>query len=145
MWEIIIRILMGVLLAVVTVQDIRWKKISVGIVLAAGVLLCICIPFSSGLYVIDRLLGLALGIGLVLLSLATGGKIGIGDGLVLAVTGIGLGFWNNIELFAIALTMAAVFSIGLLVLRKANRKKAIPFMPFLFGAYLIINITISGR
>jgi leader peptidase (prepilin peptidase)/N-methyltransferase len=81
-----------------------------------------------------------LGLGLVLLSKATGGKIGIGDGLVLAVTGMGLGFWTNMELFAIALSLAAVFSIGLLVIRKANRNKAIPFMPFLMGAYLFLSI-----
>lgn len=142
MWDYIIRILIGVLLVMVTIQDIKWKKIRVGIVLIIGICLCICVPFSSMLSVIDRILGLSLGLGLVLLSKATGGRIGVGDGLVLAVTGIGLGFWSNMELFAIALTMAAVFSIGLLVLGRANRKKAIPFMPFLLGAYLFLSIPI---
>lgn len=142
MWEYIIRILIGLLLVIVTIQDIKWKKIRVGIVLFVGICLCICVPFSAMLSVIDRILGLSLGLGVVLLSKATGGKIGIGDGLVLGVTGIGLGFWSNIELFAIALAMAAVFSIGLLALRRANRKKAIPFMPFLLGAYLFLSIPI---
>lgn len=138
MLEYIMMILMGLLLVIVTIQDIKWKKIRVGIVLIVGICLCVCIPFSSMLSIIDRMLGLSLGLGVVLLSKATGGKIGVGDGLVLGVTGIGLGFWSNLELFAIALSMAAVFSIGLLVLRRANRKKAIPFMPFLLGAYLFL-------
>ncbi len=142
MWEYVIRILIGLLLVIVTIQDMKWKKIKVGIVLLTGICLCICVPFSSMLSLIDRMLGLSLGLGVVLLSKATGGKIGVGDGLVLGVTGIGLGFWSNIELFAIALTMAAVFSIGLLALHKASRKKAIPFMPFLLGAYLFISIPI---
>lgn len=142
MWEYIIKILIGLMLLIATFQDIKWKKIKVSSVIIAGTCLCICVPFSTYLSVTDRLLGLSLGLGLILLSKATGGKIGMGDGLVLAVTGIGLGFWNNIELFAIGLTMAAVFSIGLLLLRKANRKKAIPFMPFLFGAYLLLCIPI---
>jgi leader peptidase (prepilin peptidase)/N-methyltransferase len=142
MWEYIIRILIGLFLVIVTIQDIKWKKIRVGIVFIAGICMCICIPFCSVLSVMSRMLGLSLGLGLMLLSKATGGKIGIGDGLVLAVTGIGLGIWANIELFALALAMAAVFSIGLLVLRRADRKKAIPFMPFLLVAYLLLSIPI---
>lgn len=142
MWEYVIKILIGILLIIVTIQDIKWKKIRVGIVLIAGVLLCICVPFSSVISVLDRIVGLSLGVGVVLLSKATGGKIGVGDGLVLGVTGIGLGFWTNMELFAIALAMAAIFSVGLLVLRRVNRKKAIPFMPFLLIAYLFLSIPV---
>jgi leader peptidase (prepilin peptidase)/N-methyltransferase len=114
----------------------------VGSVVISAILICICVPFCSTLSVVDRILGLSLGLGVVLLSKATGGKIGIGDGLALSVTGMGLGFWSNMELFAIALSLAAVFSIGLIVFRKANRKKTIPFMPFLFIAYLLLCIPI---
>ncbi|TAH73876.1 MAG: hypothetical protein EWM47_02080 [Anaerolineaceae bacterium] len=142
MWEYIIRGLIGLLLIIVTIQDIRWKKIRVGVVLLAAFLICICIPFCSVLSVLDRVLGLSLGLGVMLLSKATGGKIGIGDGMVLGATGMGLGFWSNMELFALALAIAAVFSIGLLVLRKANRKKVIPFMPFLLLAYIFLIIPI---
>lgn len=140
MWEYIIRGLLGVLLIIVSIQDIKWKKIRVNIVLIAIGGLCICLPFSSTLSVLDRALGLFLGLGVVLLSKATGGKIGIGDGMVLGVTGIGLGFWTNMELFALALAMAALFSIVLIVLRKANRKSTIPFIPFLLCAYIFISI-----
>ena len=142
MWEYIIRGLIGLLLIIVTIQDIKWKKIKVGIVMMCAVLLCVLIPFCQTLSILDRALGLSLGLGVMLLSKATEGKIGMGDGLVLGVTGLGLGFWSNMELFAVALAMAAVFSIGLLVLRRANRKKAIPFMPFLLMAYLCLNIPI---
>jgi len=91
--------------------------------------------------VIERLLGVISGLGVVLLSKITGGKIGLGDGLVLAVTGMGLGFWGNIELFALALALAAVFSIGLIIIRRANRKKIIPFIPFILLAYMLLNIS----
>ena len=46
----------------------------------------------------------------------------MGDGLVLSVTGMGLGFWSNLELFALALAFAALFSMFLLVFRLAGRK-----------------------
>lgn len=142
MWEYIIKGLIGLLLIIVSVQDIKWKRIRIGVVLLAAILLCICIPFCPILSVIDRIFGLSVGLGVVLISKATGGKIGIGDGLVLSVTGMGLGFWGNMELFALGLSLAAVFSIGLIALRKANRKKAIPFMPFLLISYLLLSIPI---
>lgn len=144
MWEYIIRGLIGILLIIVAVQDIKWKKIKLWIVLLCAVILCICIPFCSALSIVDRVMGLSLGLSVILLSKATGGKIGIGDGLVLGITGMGLGFWSNIELFALALAIAAAFSIGLLVFRRVDRKKAIPFMPFLLLAYLFLSVPIWG-
>lgn len=142
MWEFIIRALMGLLLVIVTVQDIKWKKIRVGIVISTAILLSACIPFSYSLSALDRVLGLSIGLGVMIISKVTGGKIGMGDGLVLGVTGMGLGFWGNMELFALALTIAAVFSMALLATKRANRKKAIPFMPFLLMAYLFLSIPI---
>lgn len=142
MWEYIIRGLLGLLLIIVSIQDIKSKKIRLGIVFIATIILCICVPFCSTISILDRIFGLSIGLGIVLLSKITGGKIGIGDGIVLGVTGIGLGFWSNMELFALALAMAAVFSIGLIVFRKANRRTAIPFMPFLLFAFILLCIPV---
>ena len=63
----------------------------------------------------------------------------MGDGMLLCITGLGLGFWSNLELFAIALILAAIVSIFLLMLRLADRKKSIPFIPFLLIGYVISN------
>ena len=123
MWEYIIKGLIGLLLIIAAIQDIRWKKIKVGTVLTAAIIICFCVLFCSKPSVLDSLLGAALGLGVVLLSKITGGKIGVGDGLVLGITGIGLGFWSNIELFALALFMAAVFSIGLLCFSQGRQER----------------------
>src|SRR5690554_5930806 len=101
------------------------------------------IPFSTTLSVLDRLLGITPGIGVLILSKLTSGKIGMGDGLILGVTGIELGFWGNMELFALALLFAALFSIVLLILRRADRKKAIPFIPFILLAYIVLMVQIK--
>jgi leader peptidase (prepilin peptidase)/N-methyltransferase len=90
--------------------------------------------------VVERLGGLALGLGVILLSKATGGKIGLGDGILLCVTGLGLGFWTNAELFGIALSLAASVSVVLLIMRRADRKKSIPFVPFLLTGYVILLV-----
>lgn len=142
MWEIVVRGLIGIFLIILSIQDIMSKKIKVWMVILCALLLCICVPFCPAISLLDRILGLFLGVGVVALSKITGGKIGVGDGLVLGVTGIGLGFWSNLELFDLALAIAAVFSICLLVLRLADRKKGIPFIPFILLSYLFLWIPI---
>ncbi|NLP17156.1 MAG: hypothetical protein GX379_08975 [Clostridiales bacterium] len=143
MWNYVGRGLVGILLIITSVQDIRWKKIRLWVVILGMVLICICIPFSTTLSVLDRLLGITPGIGVLILSKLTSGKIGMGDGLILGVTGIELGFWGNMELFALALLFAALFSIVLLILRRADRKKAIPFIPFILLAYIVLMVQIK--
>lgn len=145
MGENILRVIIGVFLITVAIQDLIRKKIKVWIVVVWGLLICICILLSSEISLFSRVMSLSLGIGLLIISKATGGKIGMGDGLVVCITGIGLGFWSNFELFALALILAAIFSIGLLVFRLADRKKSIPFLPFMFLSYLIQYISVWSQ
>lgn len=144
MGETILRVLIGIFLVIVTIQDLVAKKIKVWTVIVCSMLLCICIPFCPSISLFNRIMGLIMGLILILLSKATGGKIGIGDGLVICVTGMGFGFWNNLELFALALLIAAIFSMGLLMFKKVNRKESIPFLPFLFLSYLFLYIPVWG-
>ncbi|MDF2542587.1 MAG: putative rane protein [Herbinix sp.] len=124
------------LLLLCSIQDMKKKKVSLWVV-GLGIL---CILFLSLIYGTishaDRIGGFAVGVSIVLLSKATGGKIGMGDGLLLCATGIGLGLWGNLELFAVALFIAAVVSIVLLIVGIVNRKTSIPFIPFLFMGYI---------
>jgi len=140
MVEIGMKAAMGVMLFACGIQDIYKKKITLWMVAAGAVFLGICVPFLTSFSLWDRLGGIAVGVGVVLISIATAGKIGLGDGLILCVTGLGLGFWGNMELFAIALFAAAVISIILLVLRIADRKKSIPFVPFLVIGYIVLLV-----
>lgn len=133
----------GLMLLACGLQDIYRKKIGLWLVIAGGAMISICIPFCDSMSLYSRTGGVAVGGVVILISLTTRGKIGLGDGLLLCATGLGLGFWGNLELFSIALLLATIISILLLILRLADRKKAIPFVPFLFIAYvflLIVNL-----
>ena len=136
--EIILNITIGVLLLFSAIQDLIYKRIWLWLIMTGCLLIGVCLSFINTLPFYDRLGGAAVGLAVIMISILTKGKIGMADGLLLCTTGIGLGFWRNLELFAIALLMAAVISILLLMLRKADKKKAIPFVPFLFASYLII-------
>ncbi len=137
MADLIIEGILGILLLVTSLQDVRTKKINLWIIAVGAVLICAGVPFSHSISIVDRAIGTLVGVGIIITSKATGGKIGMGDGYLLCVSGICLGFWGNMELFAIALFAAALVSIILLLFRLADRKKSIPFIPFLFVAYLI--------
>lgn len=138
MTNMIIKLVLISLLVLCGVQDLRKKKISLWIILIGAFLIGVCIPFGNTLSLPSRLGGAAIGAAVGVISIATAGKIGMGDAFVLIVTGLGLGFWSNLELFAIALLLASIISIILLISRLADRKKSIPFVPFLLFGYLFL-------
>ena len=47
-----------------------------------------------------------------------------------------LGFWNILSLLVAAFSIAALFSIFMLVRKKFHKKSAFPFVPFLTAAYI---------
>lgn len=144
MAESTMTISMGLLLLFCGIQDTVKKKVYLWIIILGAFIVIACLPFCYSISIADRICGLALGLSVVVLSKATGGKIGMGDGMLLCITGLGLGFWSNLELFAIALILAAIVSIFLLMLRLADRKKSIPFIPFLLIGYVILMLSEYG-
>lgn len=129
------------MLGIHAAEDIKSRRIALPCLLVFGLagaavqLYCRDMSFASiGL-------GMAVGIGILLLSILTGGSIGMGDGLVFCVTGIYLGGSRNLELLFMSLLYAALFSLFLLVKGKGtakNRKREIPFLPFVFAGYVTI-------
>ena len=134
--KIIMNSIIGVMLLLCAIQDLKQKEVHIWMIGIGAILICICVPFYNSFSLIDCIGGVLVGGSVVLISKATRGKVGMGDGLILCATGIGLGLWGNLELFAFALFMAAVLCIVLLILRLVDRKKSIPFVPFLFLSYL---------
>lgn len=137
-------LILGVLLLICALQDLFKKRVYLWVIGIGAVLTFICLPFLDELSVADCIGGVSVGLITILISKITAGKIGMGDGIILCVTGVGLGFWNNLELFGVALFLAAVLSIILMILRVVDRKKSIPFIPFLFAGYLIIIFSSKG-
>lgn len=138
MAEISVKVILAAMLLLCGIQDLFKKKIAIWIIILGALLTGICIPFCRTCSIPDRIGGIAVGAIIVIISLATAGKIGMGDGLLICVTGLGLGFWSNLELFAAALFFAAIISIILLITRLADRKKSIPFVPFLLAGYIFL-------
>lgn len=96
----------------------------------------LAISFMTGRRWEDYILPAGLGLLFLLLSLASKGGVGMGDGWVLLALGCMLETEEYIRLTGCGILLAAVFSGILLIGYKKNRKTEIPFVPFLFLAYL---------
>ncbi len=71
------------------------------------------------------------GIFCFLLSWISRQGLGYGDSALVAGCGISVGLWPCLGILFLAFLLAGLWSAGLLLLRKAGRKKEIPFVPFL--------------
>ncbi len=130
--SLLLKIITIVWLFICSVQDIKEQQINLVLIGVGFISLFTLSLIENQLLIWERLGGVGLGIFLILLSKITRGQIGIGDGLILSVTGISLGFYLNSILLIYSLFISAVFSIGIMIIKKANRKSTIPFTPFVF-------------
>ena len=84
--------------------------------------------------------GLFVGILFVGISKITKEDLGYGDSYLIVILGVYMGIWKLLLLLFISFSLAAVFSILLVVINQSNKKKAFPFIPFITAGYLVLLI-----
>ena len=136
-----IRIIMSFILIITeSVRDIKTKKISVLFASIIGIMGMITyIPFAR-IDSISIALGMTIGLGVLVISFFTRQQIGYGDGFILIITGILLGFKNNMALFLGALIYSAMVGLSLLIIRKADKKTELPFVPFMLLSLISMGV-----
>lgn len=128
-------------LVILSVYDCREKQVP-GVLLFIGVVVAVIsllIVVIDGQQVWYRILGLLPGLFLLLVAFVTK-KAGYADGIVLAVTGMVLGYQKTMILFCISLLLISVISVLLLFLHKVNGRTRLPYLPFLTVTYVIQQI-----
>ena len=80
--------------------------------------------------------GIMIGLFFCGISKVTNEGLGYGDSLVIMILGMLLGMWKVIYLLSLSFFCSAVFAVIYLVCRPRNRRKAIPFIPFLTLGYI---------
>ena len=116
-------------------SDLRKRQISLlisGIAGVGGIFLILVGSISAK----EAAMGACVGAVLLLLSILTKDAIGFGDGLITVVTGCYLGGRDNLLLIVGGLFLAAIFGISILIIKKVDKKKEFPFVPFLLFAYI---------
>lgn len=95
----------------------------------------------------DSILGMLVGGGIFLFINLIGGLIagkeamGFGDVKLMAGLGLFLGWINIIVVSVLAFLLAAVISIGILIIRRKKVNEYIPFGPFIVASTLIVIFT----
>lgn len=121
-----------------SVEDIRNRRLTLNYIMGfAGIGLALQIYYRN-ISAMSLIGGIAIGGVVLMLSIATQGKIGLGDAAILGVTGVYLGFQRNMELIILAFFLAGLWSLVLLA-RKKNRHYEMPFVPFLLISLLLME------
>ncbi|MFF8288089.1 prepilin peptidase [Streptomyces sp. NPDC016309] len=98
------------------------------------------LPWHAGAWFSALLGGLAMGTGYLMLFLVHPSGMGFGDVKLALALGVALGWYGWGVLFVGAFAgflFGAVYGFGLVALRRATRKSAIPFGPFMIGGALV--------
>lgn len=75
----------------------------------------------------------------IILSFATREQMGYGDGVVLLVLGSMTDTGATFSLLLVGLVVSCIYGIVVMVTGKGNRKTAIPFVPMLLLAYILVT------
>ncbi len=118
-----------------SIEDYRKQKILVYPVLIFGIAGLLLHLYYRNLSIYNLLAGMAVGGGLLVFGYLTG-QVGAGDALVVMVSGIYLGFWENARLFFQGLVFCGLWCLLLLVLGKKKGRDEVAFVPFLLLSYL---------
>ncbi len=130
----------GILLGVFVVaawNDWKEQKIHLYLLSGAAILGIFCYIFAGNLTVAELAGGVLTGIILTGISLLGNGCIGAGDGVMFIVSGIFLGFRNNLRLLLGALLLSGIVAFYLLVIKKKDANMRMPFLPFVLAVYLM--------
>lgn len=127
-----------IFLAAAAYEDYKTEKISM-ILIMTGAVISIAAAVINKDNIMQILYGILTGNAILLIGYASREAVGYGDGLIFIITGIFLGWMNNIVLIAGSLLLAAVCSMILMALRIKKRTDRIAFVPFILGAYVLMK------
>ena len=132
------------LLGVCGIEDVKLKKIRLFVVNAFAILGVIFHLIYERISWLDMTLGALVGVVLLVIGYFTKEKIGYGDGLLFVATGIYLGFWNNLVFLWLSTSIAGIYGLVMMLLKKKKRDSEIPLVPFMLAVYVIALIFNEG-
>lgn len=130
----------GILLFLLSVMDLKDKKVNIWIVLSLGLVCIAGLFFGSDINLFNVIGGLMIGFGTIGFSLISNEQIGMGDGIIITFLGLQVGFRNGLIIVCMASFFAAVVSVILLIFKKGNRNTKLPFVPAIFLSYCICMV-----
>lgn len=128
-------------LFIAAAQDLRRKEVEIWVYLLFGgmglaVGIARWVSGEAAYAWMEHLAASGIGIALLAASAVSRGEIGMGDGCFFLVSGLLLGFWENVILLSYGVLLCGMFCLGYFVWCRFHmagdvRKRVVPFLPFL--------------
>ncbi len=129
-------IVIGIVLMIQTVFDIKWKKIPL-LVTGGGAIVGIVLLWVEKAPIAEVLMALFPGVCSLLFSRVSREALGYGDGFLLCMMGLFYSLEELLLLLMIASAFAVIVAFVLLIFFHKDRKYEIAFVPFLLIVYVI--------
>ena len=126
------------MLLLVSLSDIRFRKIPDQYILIMGITGIVSIPFFLEISIMSRIIGaLCISLPLLLLCVIWPGSFGGGDIKLMAVSGFYLGWKGIVAAFLTGVLFAGVYSLVMICFGKKERRTEFALGPFLCGGIVI--------
>ncbi|QPC48415.1 prepilin peptidase [Mangrovibacillus cuniculi] len=136
--ELLVALLLISLLVIISISDLHFMLIPDRILLWFASFFLVTHIWFSWIPWLDSFIGAAVGfILLLLIAIISKGGMGGGDIKLYAVIGFVLGWKLTLLSFMLASAFGAVVGVILMTFRKASRKQAVPFGPFISLGVLV--------
>lgn len=139
-WDVIL----GLMFAICTVEDVFMRRIHLLTIAVFGAGGIIFLFAESRIHIYDAVAGACVGLFIIVLSVLSHGAIGAGDGLVLMVSGIYIGMWDNLILLWVAVLIAGAAGLIKRCMLHTGKKDTMPFAPMLMTSYIILRTSGMG-
>lgn len=131
-------VLLAITLVIGAAEDIKHRKIDIRLPCTVGAWAVLSNMIYDNYSVQEMFADMGIGIGIIMYSAASRGKIGLGDGVLLCIIGVCSG--GNTALNVMA--AASVCSFIYMLIRSIRRKTALAgaeaaFVPFVAASYII--------
>ena len=128
-----------------TIEDIKSRRLKTAALMFCGLAGVILHIFLRRISAENMIGGMAVGAVMYLISVLSKGRIGKGDAVLIMVTGIFLGFWNNLMLLWAAVMFAGAAGWIAIFILKKEKNYEMPFVPFMLAAYILCLAVWGGR
>ncbi len=128
------------LLAYSSFKDIKTKTVSIYVTMLFSIVGIVLHMLFARVSILDICGGLGVGVMVLFASFLTKNAIGRGDAFIIMAIGTLLGGYNTMILLFIALFLCGIHAFWLLMIKKEDKKTAIPFAPFLLISFVVYMV-----
>lgn len=141
--EVWILCILGLVMAIGSVYDIKYQRIPIwllgGGALLLGALVLIDGEAFSPIHILGLVPGLVIGVVGCLCK-----AVGTGDSVLILLVGYVLGIWNLCVILCTTFALLMVVAGVLVLVKKIGRKSKLPFYPFALVGYLLLLCSMGG-